>query len=97
SALRHWHTLDDEFVYVLSGEVTLVTDSGEQKLGAGMRVGYPANSGDAHHLVNRSAATATYLEVGGRVDDDECFYPDDDLLLVDNNARYAHKNGSLYP
>jgi len=97
SALRHWHTREDEFVYVLSGEVTLVTDAGEQALGAGMCVGYPANSGDAHHLINRSGAVATYLEVGSRVDDDECFYPDDDLLLVDNNSRYAHKDGSSYP
>ncbi len=96
SALRHWHTREDEFVYVLSGEVTLVTDAGEQKLGAGTCVGYPANSGDAHHLINRSGVEATYLEVGSRVDADECFYPDDDLLLVDNNSRYAHKDGSPY-
>jgi uncharacterized cupin superfamily protein len=97
SALRHWHTHEDEFVYVLSGEVTLVTDAGEQTLSAGTCVGYPANSGDAHHLINRSGAVATYLEVGSRVDADACFYPDDDLLLVDNNTRYAHKDGSSYP
>jgi uncharacterized cupin superfamily protein len=97
SSQRHWHSHEDEFVYVLSGEVTLVTDAGEQKLGAGRCVGYPANSGDAHHLINRGGAAATYLEVGSRVDADECFYPDDDLLLADNNTRYAHKDGSSYP
>src|SRR5438477_10111626 len=67
SALRHWHTLEDEFVYVLEGEVVLVTDAGEQVLTAGMCAGYPAGSRDAHHFINRSAATAQYLEVGTRV------------------------------
>ena len=95
SALRHWHTLEDEFVYVVSGELTLVTDAGEQTLSAGMCVGYPAGSRDAHHLLNRSGAPATYLEIGSREDADECFYPDDDLALVDE-ARFVHKDGSPY-
>ncbi len=60
SALRHWHTLEDEFVYVLSGEVVLVTDAGAQTLTAGMCAGYPAGKRDAHHFVNRSNAPATY-------------------------------------
>lgn len=96
SALRHWHTLEDEFVYILSGELTLVTDAGQQTLSAGMCVGYPAGSGDAHHLVNRSGVPATYLEVGNREEADEVFYPDDDLALFDNGKRYAHKDGSPY-
>jgi uncharacterized cupin superfamily protein len=96
SALRHWHTLEDEFVYVLSGELTLVTDAGEQTLTAGMCVGYPAGNGDAHHLINRSRAPATYLEVGNREEADEVFYPDDDLALIDNGTRYTHKDGSPY-
>jgi uncharacterized cupin superfamily protein len=96
SALRHCHTLEDEFVFILSGEVVLITDGGEQMVGAGMCVGYPAGSGDAHHLVNRGTAPATYLEIGGRIEADECVYPDDDLLLVDRNTRYVHKNGSPY-
>lgn len=95
SALRHWHTLEDEFVYILSGELTLITDAGEQTLPAGMCVGYPAGSRDAHHLVNRSGATATYLEVGNREEADECFYPDDDLAIVDG-TRFVHKDGSPY-
>jgi uncharacterized cupin superfamily protein len=96
SALRHWHTLEDEFVYVLSGELTLLTDAGEQTLTAGTCVGYPAGSGDAHHLINRSRAPATYLEIGNREEADEAFYPDDDLALVDNGTRYVHKDGSPY-
>src|SRR5438445_8708427 len=61
SALRHWHTLEDEFVYVLEGEVVLVSEGGEQTLSAGMCAGYPAGRRDAHHFVNRSAAPARYL------------------------------------
>src|SRR5438045_7593850 len=60
SALRHWHTLEDEFVYVLSGEVVLVTDAGEQTLSAGMCAGYPAGKRDAHHFVNRGTTAAVY-------------------------------------
>lgn len=95
SALRHWHTLEDEFVYVLSGEVTLVTDAGEQTLGAGMCAGYPAGKRDAHHFINRTNARATYLEIGNRVDGDNAFYPDDDLMWVDaGDGLYgAHKDG----
>src|SRR5881398_1660408 len=66
SALRHWHTLEDEFVYVLSGEVVLVTDAGEQLLTAGMCAGYPAGQRDAHHMINRSDQPARYLEIGNR-------------------------------
>ena len=98
SALRHWHTLEDEFVYVLSGEVTLVTDVGEQKLSAGMCAGYPAGKRDAHHFVNRGAEPATYLEIGNRIDGDNAFYPDDDLMWADDGrGQYAaHKDGRRY-
>jgi len=98
SALRHWHTLEDEFVYVLSGEVVLVTNAGEQTLTAGMCAGYPAGSRDGHHFVNRSAAPATYLEVGNRIDGDNAFYPDDDLMWCeDEKGVYAaHKDGRRY-
>ena len=98
SALRHWHTLEDEFVYVLSGEVILVTDAGEQTLSAGMCAGYPAGKRDAHHFVNRSAKPATYLEIGNRTDGDNAFYPDDDLMWAnDGNGEYgAHKDGRRY-
>ena len=66
SALRHWHTQEDEFVFVLDGEVVLVTDDGEQVLRAGDCAGYPAGKPDGHHFVNRSGAPARYLEVGNR-------------------------------
>src|SRR4029450_10574531 len=66
SALRHWHTLEDEFVYVLQGEAVLVTNAGEQVLTAGMCAGYAAGARDAHHFVNRSSAPARYLRIGNR-------------------------------
>lgn len=96
SALRHWHTREDEFVFVLSGEVTLVTDDGEQLLGAGMAAGFPANDGNGHHLVNRSSAAATFLEVGTRAPaEDEAFYPDVDLQ-VGKGRVFKHKDGTPY-
>src|SRR5512143_2895366 len=70
SALRHWHTLEDEFVYILAGEVVLISEGGEQILGAGMCAGYPAGKRDAHHFVNRSNAPAQYLEIGNRIEGD---------------------------
>jgi uncharacterized cupin superfamily protein len=98
SALRHWHTLEDEFVWVLEGEVTLVTNAGEQVLGAGTCAGYPAGARDAHHFVNRSGAVARYLEVGNRVEGDNAFYPDDDLMWGEDEQGVfaAHKDGRRY-
>ena len=98
SALRHWHTLEDEFVYVLSGEVVLISDEGEQTLVAGMCAGYPAGKRSAHHFVNRSSAPAQYLEVGNRIDGDNAFYPADDLMWVETESGTiaAHKDGKRY-
>ncbi len=98
SALRHWHTHEDEFVYLLEGELVLVTDAGEQVLVAGMCAGYPAGRTEAHHFVNRSAAVARFLEVGSRVDDDVAHYPDDDLMWSVDDAGFpaAHKDGRRY-
>jgi uncharacterized cupin superfamily protein len=98
SALRHWHTLEDEFVYVLEGEVHLVTSSGEQVLKAGMCAGYPAGKHDAHHFVNRSTRPARYLEIGNRIDGDMAFYPDDDLMWIETEQGTvaAHKDGRPY-
>lgn len=98
SALRHWHSLEDEFVYVLEGELVLVTDGGEQLLKAGMCAGFAAGQRDAHHLINRSTADACYLEIGNRIAGDDCFYPDDDMLWVTTEAGWhaAHKDGRPY-
>lgn len=98
SALRHWHTLDDEFVYVLEGEVVLVTNGGEQVLGPGMCAGYPAGSRDGHHFVNRSERPAVYLEIGANTPGDNAFYPDDDLMWgADEAGEFAaHKDGRRY-
>ena len=96
SALRHWHTLEDEFVYVLEGELTLVTDAGEQTLHAGDCAGYPAGKADGHHLVNRSGAPASYLEVGNREEADTAHYPDDDIQYSDSGDAYQHKDGRPY-
>ena len=98
SALRHWHTLEDEFVYVLDGELVLVTDAGEQRLAAGMCAGYPAGNRDAHHMHNRGTKPARYLEVGNRVSGDQAFYPDDDLMWIpaEDGEYPAHKDGRRY-
>ena len=98
SALRHWHTLEDEFVYVLSGEVALITNNGEQILRAGMCAGYPAGNRDGHHMINRSDAAAQYLEIGSRIEGDNAFYPDDDLMWVETEGGTiaAHKDGKRH-
>jgi uncharacterized cupin superfamily protein len=99
SALRHWHTLEDEFVYVLAGEVVLISDAGEQTLSAGMCAGYPAGRRDAHHFVNRTNAPAQYLEIGNRIEGDNAFYPDDDLMWVEmasGQVAAHHKDGRRY-
>src|SRR5438876_11639021 len=95
SAQRHWHTRQDEFVYVLQGEVVLVTDAGEQTLHAGMAAGFPAGKADGHHLINRSTALAIYLEVGDRTPGDEVHYPDVDLFVA-SDFSFHHKTGEPY-
>ena len=98
SSQRHWHTHQDEFVFVLEGEITLVTDAGVQTLGRGMAAGFPAGKPDGHHLVNRSAADAVYLEIGDRSPGDTAEYPDVDLALrlVEGKLVFTHKNGEPY-
>ena len=98
SALRHWHTNQDEFIYILAGEVTLVTNAGEQILKSGMAAGFPAGEADGHHLINRSNAVVEYLEVGDRTPNDVVTYPDNDLTAKDNSGVwvFAHKDGSPY-
>ena len=79
SALRHWHETEDEFVYVLSGELALVDDDGRHRMEAGSFVGFPAGEANAHHLVNDTDAPAAYIVVGSRRKHDTVHYPDDDL------------------
>ena len=97
SSLRHAHATQDEFVYVLEGEPTLVTDAGETPLRPGMCAGFRAGSGDAHHLVNRSAGDVVFLEVGDRSKGDRATYPDDDVqgwAEPGGTRRYARENGA---
>lgn len=82
SSARHWHTRQDEFVWVVEGEVTLVTDAGAQVLAAGMAAGFPAGEKDGHHFVNRSGAPASILAIADRSAGDEVHYPDAGLELV---------------
>ena len=99
SALRHAHSRQDELVYVLEGEPTLVTDGGETPLRPGMCAGFRAGSGDAHHLVNRTSNPVLFLEVGDRTPDDAVAYPDDDLearLGPDGGWQFVHKDGRAY-
>lgn len=76
SALRHWHSHQDEFIYVLEGELTLVTDAGAEILTPGMAAGFPAGEANGHHLINQSLVVAVYLEVGDRTPNDQAIYPD---------------------
>lgn len=99
SALRHAHSVQDEFVYVLQGNnLVLITDSGETQLQPGTCAGFKAGTGNAHQLVNRSTEDAVYLEVGDRTDGDTVTYPDEDLqaVMVDGKWRFMHKDGAPY-
>jgi uncharacterized cupin superfamily protein len=99
SSQRHWHTRGDEFIYVLSGEVVLVTDDGEEILHAGDSAGFKANDANGHCLQNRSSQEVLVLEVGTRLADDTTCYPDIDLVPQgDQKSRfYLHRDGRPYP
>jgi len=98
SALRHAHSRQDEFIYVLEGQPTLVTDEGKTQLAPGMCAGFSAGTGNGHQLVNETDADVLYLEVGDRSEGDSATYPDDDLQahLIDGQWRFTHKNGTPY-
>ncbi len=98
SSRRHWHSGEDEFLYILEGEVVLITDDGEQVLASGMVAGFPANSGDGHCLVNRSGADAVVLEVGHRSKFEVVTYSDIDLKQTkkDGVRTFFHKDGTPY-
>jgi uncharacterized cupin superfamily protein len=99
SSQRHWHTDEDEFIYVLSGEVTLITDGGEETLTAGDAAGFRAGDAVGHHLQNRASIDATILEIGTRIASDACHYCDIDLFAPAGGlpARYTRKDGTPYP
>lgn len=102
SSMRHWHTHEEEFIYVLSGEVVLKTDAGEQLLTAGMCAGFPLPAdprrGDGHQLINRGSQPAVYLEVSNRDPRDQAFYSDVDLHFhgADAPVRFTRKDGSPF-
>lgn len=97
SALRHWHANEDEFVYVLQGELVLIEDDGETVLRPGDAAGFKSGTPNGHHLVNKSDADAVFLEVGTRAPDERAVYPDDDLLAVkrDGNLVFTGRDGSM--
>jgi uncharacterized cupin superfamily protein len=99
SSMRHWHTRQDELVYMLEGEAVLVTDAGEQILRPGMVVGFPAGQPDGHHMINRSSRPAVYLEIGDRLPGDGADYPDIDMKTQQDAAGkwvYTRKDGTPY-
>ncbi|MGI0494064.1 cupin domain-containing protein [Alkalinema pantanalense CENA528] len=99
SALRHAHTRQDEFIYILQGHPTLYTDAGRTVLAPGMCAGFKAGTGNAHHLINETAEEVVYLEIGDRTPGDAGSYPDDDLqaVLQDGKWQFLHKDGTPYP
>jgi uncharacterized cupin superfamily protein len=98
SSQRHWHTAEDEFVYVLEGEVVLVSDAGEEVLRAGDCAGFKAGDPNGHHLLNRTNADAVLLELGARHPDrDAVDYPDIDLTIREGTREFSHKDGKPYP
>ena len=99
SSMRHWHTHEDEFVFVLQGEVVLRTEAGEELLKAGMCAGFPAGVQDGHHLINRSGADAVYLEISNRDAADAAHYSDPEVDLVWSPphapGRFTRRDGTL--
>jgi uncharacterized cupin superfamily protein len=99
SALRHAHSAQDEFVFILSGEPTLVSNAGETLLSPGMCAGFKAGNNDGHHLINKTDKEVVYIEIGDRSPGDSVFYPDDDIQAVvgkDGKWQFQRKDGSAY-
>ena len=98
SGQRHWHSHEDELVYVMEGELVLVTDDGEEPLRAGDYAAFKAGERNGHHLVNRSRRDAVVLEIGTRdLDHDVCTYPDIDMLAMPADPPFVHRDGTPYP
>jgi len=97
SSQRHWHSHEDEFVWVVEGELTLVTNSGEEILRAGDCAAFKAGDPDGHHLINKSNRPARVLEIGTADARDRCVYPDIDMVAGPGAAGYSHRDGTPYP
>jgi uncharacterized cupin superfamily protein len=97
SSQRHWHSHEDEFVYVLEGELTLVEDGGETQLKAGDSAAFPKGTGNGHHLINRAGSVAVYLEVGARHAADVTTCSDIDMKSANADGRFTKKDGTPYP
>jgi uncharacterized cupin superfamily protein len=97
SSQRHWHTASDELIQVVSGEVVLVTDEGEELLRAGDWAGFKAGDPNGHHFQNRSDRDAVILEIGTRDAKDDAFYSDIDMRTSSGKPGYAHRDGTPYP
>jgi uncharacterized cupin superfamily protein len=99
SALRHWHEQEDEFVYVLAGELVLIEDDGETLLRPGDCAGFKAGVANGHQLINKSHIDAVYLEIGTRAAGERAHYPDCDLILErdERGMRFLHRSGEAYP
>ncbi len=96
SSQRHWHSAEDEFVFLLEGELVLVEDEGETVLRAGDAAAFPKASGNGHHMINRTDRWATYLEVGSRAREDVATCSDVDLMSNNVDGRFSHKDGTPY-
>ena len=97
SSQRHWHSHEDEFVFVLEGELVLVEDGGETVLRTGDCAAFPKGTGNGHHMINRSDAVAVYLEMGSRHPDDVTTCSDIDMMSTNADGRFVHKDGAPYP
>jgi uncharacterized cupin superfamily protein len=97
SSQRHWHSHEDEFVYVLEGEIVLIEDGGETLLRAGDCAAFPKGTGNGHHMINKSGVMAVYLEMGSRQPDDVTTCSDIDMMSPNRDGRFLHKDGTPYP
>lgn len=97
SSQRHWHSHEDEFIWVVAGELTLVTNAGEETLRSGDCAAFKAGDPDGHHLVNRSNRPTSVLEIGNSDPRDRCDYPEIDMIAGPGTAGYSHRDGSPYP
>lgn len=96
SSQRHWHSHEDEFIWVVEGELTLVTDNGEEILRPGDCAAFKAGEPDGHHLINKTARPAKVLEIGNADSRDRCVYPDIDMTAEPGVEGFSHKDGTLY-